>query len=86
MISSIVVTGLLKDTYKGHYRLVETRQNEPFNTEKEIVSLIPVAYWTKEENNMLFKSPNGTHAVIKGHLETDPEIGLYVLAEIVEVY
>ena len=86
MISSIVITGILKDTYKTHYRLLETRNNDSLDVDKEIVSLIPVAYWTKEENNLLFRSPIGTHAVIKGHLETDPDIGLFVVAEIVEVH
>ena len=85
MISSIVLTGILRDNYKGYFRLVETHNIDVIDQEKDIISLIPVAYWTKETNNLLFKAPYGAHVVIKGHLETDVEVGLYIVVEIIEV-
>ena len=85
MISSVVLTGILKDNYKSHYRFIETHHNDPFDGQNDVVSLIPLAYWTKETDNVLFKTPKGTRVVIRGHLETAMDVGLYVVVEILEV-
>lgn len=85
MISSIVLTGTLKDTYKGKFRLIETHNNDPLNPNKDIISLIPLAYWSKDIDNVLFNIANNTNVVIKGHIETDKEIGLFIVVETMEV-
>ncbi|MCR5505533.1 MAG: hypothetical protein K6F07_00855 [Bacilli bacterium] len=85
MISSIVLTGILKDPYKGVYRYVETHNNDVLNPEQEIISLIPLKYWTRDAKNPLFHAPNGTKVVIRGHIESDKEIGLHIVVETLEM-
>ena len=85
MISSIVFTGLAGKRIDKKFRYIETRQNDAFHPEEERVSQIPVLYWTRDEFNALNRMAEGTFVVIQGHLESNEEIGLYVLAESIHV-
>lgn len=81
MISSIVLTGLLKEVTEDNFRLIETHNSDALQPDNDIICNIPLLYWTRDKNNPLNNAPINTFAVIKGHLENDPKRGLYVLVE-----
>ena len=81
MISSIVLTGLLKEVTNDGFRLIETHNSDALNPENDIICLIPLLYWTRDMANPLNNAPENMFAVIKGHLENDAKHGLYVLVE-----
>ena len=85
MISSVVLTGYLQDVLNERFRLVKTSNNDTFKPEEDIVSLIPVLYWTRDNKNPLINSKKGTYIVIRGHIESDSAIGLYILAETIQL-
>ena len=85
MISSIIFTGVAIDMIDKKFRYIETRNGDPFHPEQDYVSKIPVLYWTRDEFNALTRVKNGTFIIVKGHLESNNEIGLYVLAESIHV-
>ncbi len=86
MISDVVITGYFRKQMRGHrkFRIFETRSIDGL-TGEERISKIPVLHWTREENNVLERVNNDTLAVIKGRIETDDEIGLYVLVEMFQL-
>ena len=84
MISDIVLTGFLKDIFHEKYRIVETKTSDVFKPTEDYASQIPVLYWTREASNPLNRADNDTFVIIRGHLESDNEFGLYVLAENVQ--
>ena len=85
MISSIVLTGLLKEVREDNFRIIETRNSDALHPEKDIICNIPLLYWTKDKSNPLNNAPIDTWVVIKGHLENDDKIGLYVLVESIHI-
>ena len=86
MISDIVLTGILKEVYDKKFRYVETHNNDVFNPSKDIMSLIPTMYWTRDDNNIYLRAEEGQMVVIRGHLESDEIHGLYVLVESVQFF
>lgn len=82
MISTIAILGLAGEQIPGHpdFRLIDLESREAFN-EDSYFSQIPVRYWDRSVSNYLMRIPNGHYVVIFGRLESDPELGLYVLAE-----
>lgn len=85
MISDIVLTGLLKEKFNKNFRYVMTNSSDVFNPGKNIVSMIPVLFWTRDDNNPLMNADDNVFVVIKGRLETNDEIGLYVLCETIHI-
>lgn len=81
MISSVVVTGILKDKQNEVFRIVETNSTDAFHPEQAIISEIPVMFWTRDKSNPLMNASEGKFVVIKGRLESHPKLGLYVLCE-----
>ena len=86
MISDVVITGLLKDVFDGKFRYVETHNNDVFEPAKDIVSLIPTLYWTRDDNNVYLREEKDTFVIIRGHLESDEKHGLYVLVENIQYF
>ena len=82
MISTISMLGLADDKLEGHptFRYISLETREAIE-EKSTFSKIPAMYWDRSVNNPLTKIPNGHFVCIFGRLESDPELGLYVLAE-----
>ena len=85
MISSIIFTGVAKEMIDKKFRYIETKNGDPFHPEQDYISKIPVLYWTRDEYNPLTRVKKGTFVIIQGHLESDKEIGLFVLAESIHV-
>ena len=85
MISTVIVTGLLKDVFDEKFRYLETRTSDPFQSTEDVVSLVPALYWTRDEINPLTIPPKDSFAIIQGHLESDEEHGLYVRVENIQV-
>lgn len=86
MISDIVLTGRLKNIISKNkkFRIIETTSEDVLNG-KTIVSEIPILFWTREENNLLNRIPDDTFVIIRGRLESNKSIGLYVLVEHVQL-
>jgi hypothetical protein len=85
MISSIVITGYLNEIINEKFRLVKTCAEDAFQPYEELVSYIPVLYWTRDQKNPLLSTKKGTYIVIRGHLESDNKNGLYILAETIQL-
>lgn len=85
MISSVIFTGITKDKINKKFRYIETRNSDAFHPEEDIVSLIPVMYWTRDDSNPLMNAKDNQFVIIQGHLESNKEIGLYVLVEILQI-
>lgn len=82
MISSIVICGTLLEKKTSIYRYITYYDNNAFHPEKgRIESIIPIMYWSRDDKNLLFDMKAGKKIVVKGHLESNEEIGLYVLVE-----
>lgn len=86
MISDVVITGLLKDVFDDKFRYVETHNNDVFEPSKDIVSLIPTLYWTRDDSNAYLREAKDTFVIIRGHLESDEKHGLYVLVENIQYF
>lgn len=85
MISDIVLTGYAGDMINDKFRYIETNHHDAFTPHIEIVSKIPVLYWTRESNNPITFCKKGAYVVIRGHIESDEQMGLFVLAEAVQL-
>ncbi|HNX16089.1 MAG TPA: hypothetical protein PKO28_01750 [Bacilli bacterium] len=85
MISSVVLTGYLHEVIEERFRLVKTSAEDAFHPYEELVSMIPVLYWTRDQKNPLLSSAKGSYIVIRGHIECDKKIGLYILAETIQL-
>ena len=53
MISSVVITGYLNEIINEKFRLVKTSSEDAFQPCDELVSYIPVLYWTRDQKNPL---------------------------------
>ncbi|NLV29497.1 MAG: hypothetical protein GXY57_05040 [Erysipelotrichaceae bacterium] len=84
MISSIVITGYTNEIIQKRFRLIKTTSQDAFHPDEEMISLIPVLYWTRDAKNPLISIRKGSYIVIRGHLEFDKEMGLYILAETIQ--
>lgn len=85
MISDVVLTGLLREKIHDVFRIVETNSSDAFHPEVNIVSKIPVMFWTRDKSNPLMNADDNRFVVIKGRLETSDEMGLYVLCETIHI-
>ena len=85
MISDVVLVGVAKENLKRGFRNFDVDSINPL-TEGRTHSLIKVYYWTREEYTRLNRIKKDTPVVIKGHLETDEEYGLFILAESIIVF
>lgn len=83
MISSVIISGtLIKQEEISRFRKLLVNNNHPIHPEEgKMVSLIPVLYWTRDDNNLLTNYESNVEILIKGHLECDKKDGIYVLVE-----
>ena len=86
MISSVVLAGTLKEKINGRFRYIETTKDDSLHPSQEAVCHIPIQYWTRNENNALMTKEEGIEVAIKGRIESDEEIGLYILVETIHFY
>jgi len=85
MISDVVLVGLTLENLERGFRYVDVRSTDILK-EKTVISKIPVLYWTKEDFTKLNKYKYGTKILVRGRIESDEEIGLYVLAESIYLF
>lgn len=85
MISSVVITGYLNEIVNEKFRLIKTSSEDAFQPCEELVSYIPVLYWTRDQKNPLLSTKKGAYIVIRGHIESDNNLGLYILAETIQL-
>ncbi|MDY0177989.1 MAG: hypothetical protein RBR85_01960 [Bacilli bacterium] len=85
MISDIVVTGTLGKKINSYLRelIIENFNNL---TAKKENFIIPIADWFKNENGKFHNLKEGTFVFIRGRIESEAKIGLYVVAETLEIY
>ena len=86
MISDVIITGYFRKQMRGNrkFRIFETRSYDALTGETK-TSLIPVMHWSREEDNVLERVDNDTLAIIRGRIEMDDDIGLYVLVEMFQL-
>lgn len=85
MISTVVVAGTLISSDLANYRIITFRDNDVFHPENgPIISSIPLQYWTRDQKNVLTEIENGKRILVKGHLESNELVGVYVLVEYLE--
>ena len=46
---------------------------------------VPVRYWTNDESNYLTSLKNGSLVIIRGRIDSDDKIGLFVVVERIEI-
>ena len=82
MISDVVITGYLTDFDKRdkRFRHIEYRSTDALDNVERIFE-VPLLFWTRIENNILNNLKKGTFVVIRGRVEKDENIGLYILVE-----
>ena len=83
MLSDVVMVGILEDVFNGGFRHLSIESNNAL-TEERKVSLIPLLYWSRSKNNVLTNKRRGTKVIVKGRIESDEVIGLYVLVECIQ--
>ena len=82
MVSNVTILGQASDPIKDQegFRSVIVESCEAFN-EQSFFSKIPVRHWDRGTSKVLLDIPNGDIVCIFGRIESDPNIGLYILAE-----
>lgn len=82
MVSTITILGQAADPVESHegFRYVIVESCEAFD-EKSFFSKIPVRHWSRGTSKVLLDIPQGDMVCVFGRLESDPTLGLYVLAE-----
>lgn len=83
MISNVCLTGRLGGKINAKFRQVEIDRT-PIHSDQEVVDLIPISYWNTHHNSRLSRLDDGVLVMIKGRLERDPEIGIYIQCEHLE--
>ncbi|MCR5348261.1 MAG: hypothetical protein K6E59_01470 [Bacilli bacterium] len=85
MLCSVFLSGRLGKKPDPATRYVEVDEVIPGPTGTFRVHLIPVRARFSGKG-AIFTAPEGAFAIVKGRLETDPDIGVYVQMELEEVF
>lgn len=80
MISDVVIIGQLDKKINKLFRYIKAYSNDTLHNDEKC-SYIPLMYWTRTTNNLLMNKPDGLTVAIRGRIECDEEIGLYILVE-----
>lgn len=75
-MNSITISGVLKGEIKNKFRKLEFRLDDSIST-----GIIHCAYWTRSSENVFMDIPREKNVIIKGHLDYDEEIGVYLVVE-----
>lgn len=84
MISDIVISGRLGNLINSYLRELIIEKENILNSKIE-KTMIPISDWFKSSNGFLLTIPNGTHILIRGRIEKDPEHGVFVITETLEI-
>lgn len=86
MISDVVITGFLDEIIGNGFRKIKTIHNDYYRPEVDVISYIPTIFWSRMESSPLTRPEKGTKIVLRGHIEQSNEVGLYVVAESIQLY
>ena len=84
MLSDVVLVGTLQEIMPSGFRYLLIDCLDVLKNERK-QARIPLLYWSKSKNNTLNAKRKGSKALIKGRIEADSNIGLFVLVEIIEI-
>lgn len=84
MISDVVLSGSAGSCINKLFRYVEIVRPTPIGGEFP-TDRIPVMYWSKQPSCAFYRIPVGSLVLVKGRLETDPELGVVILCEHLEI-
>lgn len=75
----VVLKGRINSSIDSLTRIVEV--SRPDSGEKINSLLIPCRYWTLSDNCLLTSIKEGTIVFIRGRIDSDDKIGLYIIVE-----
>ena len=75
-MNSITITGILRGEIKQKFRKLEYRLDDSIN-----VGIMHCTYWTKSSNNAFMEIPRDKNIIVRGHLDYDDDIGVYMIVE-----
>ena len=84
MLTSVYLSGLLDEVKGKNVRLVAVQSPLARPGSKPRIDLIPV-YCPLGPSTLFFRATKGTFVIVKGRLERNEELGLYVYSEIEEI-
>ncbi len=64
-------------------RLLEVARPESVNNSDNI--LIPCQYWTRDEHNLLTKLNQGSFIIVRGRIDNDDKLGMFIIVEQVTI-
>ena len=79
-MNTITLVGKMQDSLDAKTRLIELLRPEGDGSIK-----IPLRHWTREENTLLTTLKVGALVMIRGRIDVDPKIGIYVVAELINI-
>ncbi len=85
MISAVFVTGRLGEQITPLSRYVEVDRVVPGPTGKYEVDKIPVFTYAGE-GCFFMQAPKGSFITVKGHMETDKDLGVIIKMELEEIF
>ena len=78
----ITLKGKIRSSLDSITRVIEVSRPESSETIDSL--FIPCRYWTLTSNCLLTAIKEGTIVFVRGRIENDEKIGLYVLVETIE--
>lgn len=84
MISNVIMSGLLKEKRSDGFRYLEVSVLDINHKGKEQIFKIPLFHWTREKRTILTNLPDNSPVLIKGRVEANEEVGLYILVESID--
>ncbi|MGM9873742.1 MAG: hypothetical protein ACI31G_02325 [Bacilli bacterium] len=84
MISDVVLSGEILEKTDSAFRYIKSSQKR-LSDGKELEYKIPLMYWSRDKSNLLTSIKEGTKVLIQGRIESDDEIGLYILVNILQI-
>lgn len=85
MLSSVILKGSVGKLLEENFREIIISHDVALQGYESKISLIPCLYWTRDGYNALLNLPINTKVIVRGHIESDIHIGLYVLVEYLEI-
>ena len=85
MLSDVVAVGFLADLLDRGFRNLIIENHDVLRKEKT-TTVIPLLFWSKTMNNSLTLKRRGSKVLIRGRIESDEKLGLYILVEYIQTF
>ena len=79
-MNSVTIIGKLQNSIDARTRIIEIIREDGDGTIK-----VPLKHWTKDENTLLNTLKEGAYVMIRGRIEVDEKIGIYVVSEQISI-